>query len=99
MIILNKDNIIKYLFPKGWHSYHYELFESLVENKIDWFQSYASPDKRFVLQTTKDSNLPTESNGLGWNLHVDSNDMCTIANCSVRTIEEVEALIEIYKNY
>lgn len=99
MTPISKENIIKYLKPKGWHKYMDDILEKLKEAEIYWFECYASKDNRFVLQTTQDSNLPTNSDGSGWNLHIDNSDMSTIANCSVEFIEQVETLMEIYKDY
>ena len=44
------------------------------------------------------SNL-TPDGELGWQLHIDNSDMYSIARCDVEYIEQVEALIEIYKDY
>ena len=59
---------------------------------------YKSPDGRFNLSYTDYINLCDES-GFGWNLHIDNSDFETLANCSVEYIEQVTAIMEIYKNY
>ena len=59
---------------------------------------YKSPDGRFALSYTDYVNMLDES-GVGWNLHVDNSDFETLANCSVEYIEQVNQIIELYKNY
>ena len=41
----------------------------------------------------------TLENGWGWNLHVDNSDMSSIASCDVEFIEQIQAIMEIYKDY
>lgn len=59
---------------------------------------YKSPDGRFTLSYTDYVNLFDES-GFGWNLHVEDSKYQTLANCSVEYIEQVNIIMEIYKNY
>ena len=59
---------------------------------------YKSPDGRFTLSYTDYVNLIDEY-GFGWNLHVENSDFETLANCSVDYIEQVNSIMEIYKNY
>lgn len=59
---------------------------------------YKSSDGRFTLSYTDYVNL-CDGSGFGWNLHVDNSDFETLANCSVEYIEQVNQIMEIYKNY
>ena len=52
----------------------------------------------FVLSYTDYVNLSDES-GFGWNLRVDNSKFEVLANCSVEYIEQVVAIMEIYKDY
>jgi hypothetical protein len=71
----------------------------LSENNMSWMEHYRSPCKRFSLCTTKNTNLPDPETGIGWNLHIDNSDMCTIGSLSVEFIEQVKQIMEIYKDY
>jgi hypothetical protein len=44
-------------------------------------------------------NNMTLENGWGWNLHVDNSDMSSIASCDVEFIEQIQTIMEIYKDY
>ena len=59
---------------------------------------YKSPDGRYTLSYTNYVNLFDES-GFGWNLHVDNSVFETLANCTVEYIEQVNMIIDLYKNY
>lgn len=59
---------------------------------------YKSPDGRFTLSYTDYVNI-LDASGFGWNLHVDNSDFETLANCSVEYIEQVNQIMELYKEY
>ena len=59
---------------------------------------YKSQDGRFILSYTDYVNMFDES-GFGWNLHVDNSDFETLANCCVEYIEQVNQIMELYKEY
>ena len=59
---------------------------------------YKSSDGRYTLSYTDYVNILDDS-GFGWNLHVDSSDHETLANCSVEYIEQVNQIIELYRKY
>lgn len=83
---------------------------STIEEVLGWKDSetfpqydhlniqYKSPDGRFILSYTDYVNLFDET-GFGWNLHVDDSSFDTLANCSVEYIEQVNIIVDIYKNY
>lgn len=77
------------LFAIGWEDYS-EPFE-----KDLGLQFYCSPDKRFVIQPDKNSNMGHAA----WHLHIDNSDMYSIGAVSVEYIEQIQALMEIYKDY
>ena len=54
-----------------------------------------SEDKRFSLTKT-DNNINYEH---GWNLHVDNKSMESIASCDVEYVEQVEIIMNLYKDY
>lgn len=75
------------------------LKEMLADNKMEWLRQYRSPCKRYMLMTSNFVNMCDPKTGIGWNLHIDNSDMCTIGSVNVEFIEQVNQIIEIYKNY
>lgn len=59
------------------------------------FVLLVSEDKRFSLTKT-DNNIHYEH---GWNLHVDNKNMESIASCDVEYVEQVEIIMNLYKDY
>lgn len=90
MVKITKESIEEILIPKGW--------KKLDLNFNDEFSRYVSQNGRYVLEETYCSNLCSEGE-VGWGLHIDDSRMCGLAQCDVEYIEQVEALIEIYKDY
>ena len=74
-----------------------EMTEMLKSNINTHYEYYVSHDRRYILQTS--INNMTLENGWGWNLPVDNSDMSSIASCDVEFIEQIQAIMEIYKNY
>lgn len=74
-----------------------KMTEMLKSNINTHYEYYVSHDRRYILQTS--INNMTLENGWGWNLHVDNSDMSSIASCDVEFIEQIQAIMEIYKNY
>jgi hypothetical protein len=75
------------------------LKEMLSDHDMGWMRHYRSPCGRYKLNTTKNTNIPMNEQGIGWNLHIDNSDMCTIGSLSVEYIEQVKQVMEIYKDY
>ena len=59
------------------------------------FVEYVHENLRFILHNYGYRNLSNNS----YTLHIDNSDMNTIANCEVEYIEQIQTLIELYKNY
>lgn len=74
-----------------------KMTEMLKSNVDAHYEYYVSNNRRYILQTSV--NNMTLENGWGWNLHVDNSDMSSIASCDVEFIEQIQAIMEIYKNY
>lgn len=74
-----------------------KMTEILKSNVDPHYKYYVSHNRRYILQTSV--NNMTLENGWGWNLHVDNSDMSSIASCDVEFIEQIQAIIEIYKDY
>ena len=74
-----------------------KMTEMLKSNVDPHYEYYVSHNRRYILQTSV--NNMTLENGWGWNLHVDNSDMSSIASCDVEFIEQIQAIIEIYKDY
>ena len=55
-----------------------------------------SEDKKFELHKNANNNIDYE---YGWNLHVDNMNMQTIASCDVEYVEQVETIMNLYKDY
>lgn len=73
-----------------------KLFAELAktDDKYIW-ESYESPDHRFIVRKGP-TNISYDN---GWSIHIDNSDMCTIANCDVEYIEQIQTLMELYKTY
>lgn len=89
---INKEN----LEAIGFHL-DKETTKMLKSNIDTHYEYYVSHDRRYILQSSV--NNMTLENGWGWNLHVDNSDMCSIASCDVEYIEQIQAIMEIYKDY
>lgn len=89
---INKEN----LEAIGFHIDE-KMTEMLKSNIDTHYEYYISHNRRYILQSSV--NNMTLKNGWGWNLHVDNSDMCSIASCDVEYIEQIQAIMEIYKNY
>ena len=59
--------------------------------------SFYSPCKRFIVAKCNEGNNISYENA--WNLHIDNSDMQTIAYCDVEYIEQIQILMDLYKNY
>lgn len=71
------------------------LYNMGIKEVCPDFVLLVSEDKRFKLHKT-DNNVNYE---YGWNLHVDNSAMQTIASCDVEYVEQVETIMDLYKNY
>ena len=58
---------------------------------------YYSPCKRFIVAKCNEGNNISHENA--WNLHIDNSDMQTLAYCDVEYIEQIQILMDMYKNY
>ena len=74
-----------------------KMTEMLKSNIDSHYEYYVSHNRRYVLQSSM--NNITLENGWGWNLHIDNSDMCSLASCDVEYIEQIQAIMEIYKDY
>lgn len=87
--------------PESLNEIGFSLDENMTEmlksNVDTHWEYYVSRDKRYILQSSM--NNMTLENGWGWNLHVDNSDMSSIASCDVEFIEQIQAIMQIYKNY
>lgn len=68
---------------------------SYVKKVFPDFVSLVSEDKRFELRKTNNNNIGE----YGWHLHVDNSVMQTIASCDVEYVEQVEIIMNLYKDY
>ena len=77
------------------------LLETLGWKKNKHFESniYKSPDGRYELQYNDNFSNLCDENGFGWVMHIDDSRHESLACCDVEYIEQIEALIEIYKDY
>ena len=91
MIKITEQSIEEILIPKGWE----EVASTIIDCDLS---RYISKNKRYILEESPYANL-CEEDELGWQLHIDDSRMCSLATCDVEYIEQVEALIEIYKDY
>lgn len=73
----------------------HDLYNMGIKEVYPDFVLLVSEDKRFELRKI-DNNIHYE---YGWNLHVDNGDMQTIASCDVEYVEQVEIIMNLYKDY
>lgn len=89
---INKETIEEFLIKEGWKE----------DNRFgvckDIANTYISPDRRYILVKTRYSNL-CEEGEFGYELEVQSSDFCSLAKCDVEFIEQINSIIEIYRNY
>ena len=71
------------------------LYKNSIKGLYPNFVLLVSEDKRFSLTKT-DNNINYE---YGWNLHVDNKNMESIASCDVEYVEQVEIIMNLYKDY
>lgn len=82
---------IGFIFDKE----EYEFFK--IGNRIRY--SYYSPCRRFVVTRCEDGNNISYRPEEAWSMHIDNSDMESLGCCDVEFIEQVIALMQIYKNY
>lgn len=87
MIKITIESIKEHLIPKGWKKC--EFSESGI---------YKSPDGRYELNYWEEANLHDDT-GYGWMILIDNSRNESLACCDVEYIEQIFALIDIYKNY
>lgn len=71
------------------------LYKNNIKELYPNFVLLVSENKRFSLTKT-DNNINYEH---GWNLHVDNKNMESIASCDVEYVEQVEIIMNLYKDY
>lgn len=92
---LTKETISNIL---GWESCVEDCVRQYwKEQGITWYDSFKSPCGRFILTTIEESNLTNDI--YGWNLHIDNSDMESIGWNDVEYIEQVQTLMNLYKDY
>ena len=80
-----KENLIS----KGWK----EII-NFEKTKI-----YKSPDKRYEIEYNDNFSNLYDENGFGWMLIINNSRHESLACCDVEYIEQIFALIDIYKDY
>ena len=80
-----KENLIS----KGWK----EII-NFEKTKI-----YKSPDKRYEIEYNDNFSNLYDENGFGWMLIINNSKHESLACCDVEYIEQIFALIDIYKDY
>jgi hypothetical protein len=97
MTKITEDIIQKYFIEQmNWWDDAYSVPDDNGEELIVHY--YCSPCNRYVLTRDSNSNICDET-GVSWNLHIDNSDMDSIGNVSVNYVEEVNQLMDIFKNY
>lgn len=82
---------IGFIFDKE----EYEFFK--IGNRTRY--SYYSPCRRFIITRCEEGNNISYRPEEAWSMHIDNSDMESIGCCDVEFIEQVIALMQIYKNY
>lgn len=91
MTPITRENLEAIGFEYDSHQY------DLVKEIEPRWESYVSENKRYIVSKDPDGNNISYENA--WDLHVDNSDMDSIASCSVEYIEQIQQIIDIYKNY
>ena len=73
----------------------YEFFETVNLTRC----SYYSSCRRFIVTRCEDGNNISYRPEEAWSLHIDNSDMESLGCCDVEFIEQIETLMQIYKNY
>jgi hypothetical protein len=89
MIKITEESIKEHLISKDWKKHSKAFFLP---------EFYVSPDSRYKLMFTEFSNLVPEGED-GWILQIDDSRRCSLARGDVEYIEQIFALIDIYKDY
>jgi hypothetical protein len=69
-----------------------------VESNGVYLNVYKSPNKRYEISYKEYAQLCDET-GFGWILQIDNSRHESLGVCCVEYIEQIEALMEIYKDY
>ena len=93
MTKITKESIEEHLLSKGWE----EISTVIIVEDYD-LSRYVSKNKRYTLEESPYSNLCSEDE-IGWQLQIDDSRKCSLARCDVEYIEQIFALIDIYKDY
>jgi hypothetical protein len=91
MTKITEESIKEHLISKGWVKQEIDIFGTIVIQ-------YISNCVRYKLSYSILSNLAPDDE-FGWQLHIDDSNMRSIARGDVEYIEQIFALIDIYKNY
>ena len=89
MTKITTKSIKEHLISKGWKEHPKVFFLP---------EFYVSHDFRYKLMLTEFSNLVPEGED-GWILQIDDSRKCSLARGDVEYIEQIFALIDIYKDY
>ena len=88
MIKITEQSIEEHLIPKGWKKS--KRFEATT---------YQSPDERHYLQYSYDITFLRDEDEFGWMLIVGGSKIKGLTCCDVEYLEQIFALIDIYKDY
>ena len=91
MTKITKESIEEHLISKGWVKQEIDVYGKIIIQ-------YISNCVRYKLSYSMLSRLVPDGE-LGWQLHINNSNMCNIASCDVEYIEQIFALIDIYKDY
>lgn len=91
MTKITKQSIEELLIPKGWVKQEIDVYGKIIIQ-------YISNCVRYRLAYSMLSCLVPDGE-LGWQLHIHNSNMRNIASCDVEYIEQLETLIDIYKDY
>ena len=89
MIKITIKSIKEHLISKGWK----EII-NFEKTKI-----YKSPDGRCELEYNANFSNLCDEDGFGWAILIDNSKHESLASCDVEYIEQIFALIDVYKNY
>lgn len=86
---ITTKSIKEHLISKGWK----EII-NFEKTKI-----YKSPDGRCELEYNCNFSNLCDEDGFGWAILIDNSRHESLASCDVEYIEQIFALIDVYKNY
>jgi hypothetical protein len=89
MTKITTKSIREHLISKSW------------KEKVNFEKTkiYESPDKKYEIEYNDNFSNLCDENGFGWVMTINNSRHESLACCDIEYMEQIFALIDIYKNY